>query len=85
VGDALARQAGRVADGSVDLAICWVRTVDLVEYDLEAWLITEEFARHTGASVVRIDGVESPARPSSITYAGSAARSRSRHRLVAGR
>jgi DNA-binding transcriptional LysR family regulator len=87
-------QAGRVADGSVDLAICWVRTVDLVEYDLEARLIgadrlyavaagtdtsavqakdtlvlldadtatwsswnlyADEFARHTGASVVRID------------------------------
>ncbi|MEU8147083.1 LysR family transcriptional regulator [Nonomuraea sp. NPDC048901] len=32
-------QAGRVADGSIDLAICWVQTDDLAVYDLEARLI----------------------------------------------
>ncbi|WP_446215909.1 LysR family transcriptional regulator [Micromonospora sp. IBHARD004] len=32
-------QASRVADGSIDLAICWVRADDLVNYDLEARLI----------------------------------------------
>ena len=87
-------QASRVADGSVDLAICWVQADDLVNYDLEARLIgadrlfavavgtdtsavqaedtlvmldadtatwsswnlyAEEFARDTGARVVRVD------------------------------
>jgi DNA-binding transcriptional LysR family regulator len=87
-------QASRVADGSVDLAICWVQADDLVDYDLEARLIgadrlfaiaagadtspvhakdtlvlldadsatwsswntyAEEFARDTGARIVRID------------------------------
>jgi DNA-binding transcriptional LysR family regulator len=32
-------QAARVADGSLDLAVCWVRTQDLEEYGLEARLI----------------------------------------------
>ena len=32
-------QASRVADGSVDLAICWVQADDLIKYDLEARLI----------------------------------------------
>ncbi|WP_433165430.1 LysR family transcriptional regulator [Kribbella sp. CA-247076] len=32
-------QAGRVADGSVDLAICWVRATDLAEQQLEGRLI----------------------------------------------
>jgi DNA-binding transcriptional LysR family regulator len=32
-------QAARVADDSIDLAICWVRTGDLVEHDLQARLI----------------------------------------------
>jgi DNA-binding transcriptional LysR family regulator len=32
-------QAGRVADGTLDLAVCWVRTQDLEEYGLEAALI----------------------------------------------
>lgn len=87
-------QASRVADGSVDLAICWVQADDLVQHDLEARLIgadrlfaidagtdtspvhakdtvvlldadsaawsswntyAEEFARDTGARIVRID------------------------------
>ena len=32
-------QAARVADGSIDLAICWVRAEDLVTYGLEAQLL----------------------------------------------
>ena len=32
-------QAARVADGSLDLAVCWVRTQDLEEYGLNARLI----------------------------------------------
>jgi DNA-binding transcriptional LysR family regulator len=32
-------QAARVADGSLDLAVCWVRTQDLEEYGLSARLI----------------------------------------------
>ncbi|MFG2352439.1 LysR family transcriptional regulator [Streptomyces sp. NPDC048521] len=32
-------QAARVADGSLDLAVCWVRTEDLEEYGLHARLI----------------------------------------------
>ncbi|HYS36919.1 MAG TPA: LysR family transcriptional regulator [Pseudonocardiaceae bacterium] len=32
-------QAARVADDSIDLAICWIRTADLVEHDLQARLI----------------------------------------------
>ena len=32
-------QAGRVADGSVDLAICWVRATDLAEQELTGRLI----------------------------------------------
>ncbi len=32
-------QASRVADGSIDLAICWVRAEDLATYDLEAQLL----------------------------------------------
>ncbi|MEV4415675.1 LysR family transcriptional regulator [Catellatospora sp. NPDC049609] len=32
-------QARRVADGSIDLAICWVRTDDLAAYGLDARLI----------------------------------------------
>jgi hypothetical protein len=32
-------QVARVADDGIDLAICWVRTVDLVELDLRAQLI----------------------------------------------
>jgi DNA-binding transcriptional LysR family regulator len=32
-------QASRVADGSIDLAICWVQADDLVNYDLDARLI----------------------------------------------
>jgi DNA-binding transcriptional LysR family regulator len=86
-------QAARVADGSLDLAVCWVRTADLarhgltarllgadrlyavstgtdsspvraadiavlVDDDVTSWLswneFAEEFARDTGARVVRI-------------------------------
>jgi len=95
-------QASRVADRSIDLAICWVQTDDLVNYDLDARLIgvdrlyavsagtaasavpakdtlvlqdadaprwsswnlyAEEFARDTGARIVRIDdgGITGPA------------------------
>jgi DNA-binding transcriptional LysR family regulator len=32
-------QAARVADGSLDLAVCWVRTQDLEQYGLSAGLI----------------------------------------------
>jgi hypothetical protein len=32
-------QASRVADGSIDLAICWVRAEDLATYGLEARLL----------------------------------------------
>ncbi|GAA3227738.1 LysR family transcriptional regulator [Nonomuraea helvata] len=43
-------QAARVADGSIDLAICWVRTDDLAAHDLEARLIGADplFAISTG-------------------------------------
>jgi DNA-binding transcriptional LysR family regulator len=95
-------QAGRVADGSVDLAICWVRATDLAEQELAGRLIgadrlaavswgrdesavrakdtavlvdadaatwaswniyAVEFARETGAEIVRIDdhGITGPA------------------------
>jgi DNA-binding transcriptional LysR family regulator len=95
-------QAARVADQSIDLAICWVQTPDMTEYGLDAHLIGadrlytvstgsdlspveakdcvvlvgadtviwsswnlygEQFARHTGADVVRIDdgGITGPA------------------------
>jgi DNA-binding transcriptional LysR family regulator len=32
-------QAARVADGSLDIAVCWIRTEDLARLDLEARLI----------------------------------------------
>jgi len=32
-------QAARVAEGSIDLAICWVQAADIAEYELEARLI----------------------------------------------
>ncbi|SNT63022.1 DNA-binding transcriptional regulator, LysR family [Asanoa hainanensis] len=32
-------QAGRVADGSIDLAICWVSAADLAAHDLDARLV----------------------------------------------
>lgn len=32
-------QAARVADGSIDLAICWVQVADLAEHELDARLI----------------------------------------------
>lgn len=95
-------QASRVADGTIDLAICWVQADDLASHDLDARLIgvdrlyaiaaatsaapvqakdtlvlldadtatwsswnryAAEFARHTGASVIRIDdgGITGPA------------------------
>jgi DNA-binding transcriptional LysR family regulator len=95
-------QAARVADHSIDLAICWVQTPDMTEHGLDAHLIGadrlyavstgsdispveakdavvlvdadtvswsswnlygEQFARHAGAEVVRIDdgGVTGPA------------------------
>lgn len=43
-------QAARVADGSIDLAICWVQADDLVNYDLDARLIGAErlYAVSTG-------------------------------------
>jgi DNA-binding transcriptional LysR family regulator len=95
-------QAGRVADGSIDLAICWVRASDLAEQELSGRLLgadrlyavspggeesvvrardtavlvdadtatwaswniyAVEFARATGAEVVRIEdhGITGPA------------------------
>jgi DNA-binding transcriptional LysR family regulator len=95
-------QAGRVADGSIDLAICWVRATDLAEQELTGRLLgmdrlyavspgpddsvvrakdtavlvdadtatwaswniyAAEFARSTGAELVRIDdhGITGPA------------------------
>ncbi|MEQ4720520.1 hypothetical protein [Nonomuraea sp. B19D2] len=44
-------QATRVADGTIDLAICWVQTGDLAAHDLEARLIGADrlFAISTGA------------------------------------
>ncbi|MEV5964542.1 LysR family transcriptional regulator [Kribbella sp. NPDC051952] len=95
-------QAGRVSDGSIDLAICWVRATDLgeqalvgrllgadrlyavspgrdesvvrasdtvvlVDADTETWaswnIYAVEFARATGAELVRIDdhGITGPA------------------------
>lgn len=35
-------QAARVADGGLDLAVCWVRTPDLAEHGLEARLLGAE-------------------------------------------
>jgi DNA-binding transcriptional LysR family regulator len=50
-------QASRVADRSIDLAICWVRAEDLVNYDLEARLIGADrlfaIAAGTDASAVQ--------------------------------
>ena len=44
-------QAGRVADGSIDLAICWVQTDDLASLELDARLIGADplYALATGA------------------------------------
>jgi DNA-binding transcriptional LysR family regulator len=44
-------QASRVADGSIDLAICWVQRDDLATHDLEARLIGADplYALSTGA------------------------------------
>ncbi|MEV1173841.1 LysR family transcriptional regulator [Nonomuraea sp. NPDC049784] len=44
-------QAARVADGSIDLAICWVQTGDLAAHDLQANLIGADrlYAISTGA------------------------------------
>jgi DNA-binding transcriptional LysR family regulator len=43
-------QAGRVADGSIDLAICWVQREDLATHDLDARLIGADrlYALSTG-------------------------------------
>jgi hypothetical protein len=50
-------QAARVAYGSIDLAICWVRAEDLVTYGLEAQLLGADrlyaVARATDTSPVR--------------------------------
>jgi len=45
-------QAARVADGSLDLAVCWMRTTDLAEHGLRARLLGAErlFAVATGAN-----------------------------------
>jgi DNA-binding transcriptional LysR family regulator len=45
-------QAARVADGSLDLAVCWVRTTDLAEHGLRARLLGADrlFAVATGAN-----------------------------------
>jgi Bacterial regulatory helix-turn-helix protein, lysR family len=42
-------QAARVADGSLDLAVCWVRTQDMEEYGLNAWLIGADQLYAVGA------------------------------------
>lgn len=44
-------QAGRVVDGTIDLAICWVQSDDLVIHDLDARLIGADplYALSTGA------------------------------------
>ena len=42
-------QAGRVADGSIDLAICWVQADDLAAYALEARLIGADMLFAVGA------------------------------------
>jgi DNA-binding transcriptional LysR family regulator len=42
-------QARRVADHSIDLAICWVRTSDLTEHDLQANLIGADRIHAVGA------------------------------------
>lgn len=50
-------QASRVADRSIDLAICWVEADDLVKYDLDARLIGADrlyaISAGAGTSVVR--------------------------------
>jgi DNA-binding transcriptional LysR family regulator len=45
-------QAARVADGSLDLAVCWLRRTDLAEHGLRARLLGAErlFAVATGAN-----------------------------------
>ncbi|WP_433510601.1 LysR family transcriptional regulator [Nonomuraea sp. CA-143628] len=50
-------QVGRVADGSIDLAICWVQADDLAAYELDARLIGADrlhaVSAGTDASAVR--------------------------------
>jgi DNA-binding transcriptional LysR family regulator len=50
-------QARRVADGSIDLAICWVRAADLAEHGLRAHLLGADrlYAVGTGSSDVRAE------------------------------
>ncbi|MET8446855.1 LysR family transcriptional regulator [Streptomyces sp. NPDC005209] len=50
-------QAGRVADGSLDLAVCWVRTDDLERLGLQARLIGADrlYAVTTGESTEDVD------------------------------
>jgi DNA-binding transcriptional LysR family regulator len=49
-------QAARVADHGIDLAICWVRTADLVEHDLQARLIGADrlYALSMGAETAAV-------------------------------
>jgi DNA-binding transcriptional LysR family regulator len=62
-------QASRVADGSIDLAICWVRSEDLAAYGLEARLLgadrlyavapgTDTSPVRAGATAVLVDADE---------------------------
>jgi DNA-binding transcriptional LysR family regulator len=50
-------QAARVADGSLDLAICWVQTTDLASLDLDARLIgvDELYALSVGSDTSPVD------------------------------
>jgi DNA-binding transcriptional LysR family regulator len=50
-------QAARVADGSLDLAICWVQTTDLTSLSLDAHLIGVDrlYALHVGSDTSPIE------------------------------
>ena len=49
-------QAARVADGSLDLAVCWVRTPDIAQHGLEARLLGADhlYAVSTGTNTSEI-------------------------------
>src|SRR5690242_6153230 len=50
-------QAARVADGSLDLAICWVQTTDLASLSLDAQLIGVDrlYALHAGSDTSPVE------------------------------
>ena len=53
-------QAARVADGSLDLAVCWVRTTDIAQHGLEARLLGADrlYAVSTGTDTSAVQAQE---------------------------